>query len=307
MSMTIQRRRLLQAAGAAGVAEAVGAAGCLGEDRTRARAEGAVGDGELVLATTTSTYDSGLLDELNPAFRQAFGVAVKTLSKGTGAALRTARDGDADVVLVHARDAENEFLRDGDGVNRRDVMFNDFVVVGPADDPAGIGGMASAAEAFSTVAEAEATFLSRGDDSGTHEKERAVWRAAGVEPGGSWYRLTGQGMGNTLTQADQVGGYTLADRGTYLATATELDLAIHVQGPMEGGPAILKNPYGVIPVNPARHEHVNYQAAMAYVGFLTGPDGQAVIDSYRKNGERLFHPSALSSDPEFDQYVPEGG
>jgi len=320
------RRRLLQAAGAG---TALSIAGCTGRENTpllsdggadggggsggtdepRAnqsdRRGGQVGDGELVLATTTSTYDTGLLGALNPMFRQSFGITVKTISQGTGAAIRTARNGDADVILVHARGAEDQFLRDGFGTNRRDVMFNDFVVVGPPDDPAGIDGMASATEAFATIAEQGATFLSRGDDSGTNKKELDVWEEAGVRPSGSWYRETGKGMGDTVVQANQAGGYTLADRGTFLATRDNVDLVIHVQGPLKDGPQILKNPYGVIPVDPAVHDNVNYEAAMAYVGFLTGPRGQSAVENYTANGSQLFFPNALVEEPDFAQYVPQ--
>jgi len=317
------RRRLLQAAG---VGTVLSIAGCTGQASTTPTASdggdgsggtdeprqnqndqsgGQVGDGELVLATTTSTYDTGLLGALNPVFQESFGVEVRTISQGTGAAIRTGRNGDADVILVHARGPEDQFIRDGAGVNRRDVMFNDFVIVGPPDDPAGINGMSSATETFATVAEQQATFLSRGDDSGTHTKELNVWEEAGVQPSGSWYQETGQGMGDTLVQANQAGGYTLADRGTYLATQDNIDLVIHVQGPIRDGPQILKNPYGVIPVNPAVHDNVNYQAAMAYVGFLTGPAGQQAIADYTANGSQLFFPNALVEEPDFTQYVPE--
>jgi tungstate transport system substrate-binding protein len=313
------RRRLLQAAG---VGTALSIAGCSGRsgapaatgggasggDGSQANQGGGSGDGvgddELVLATTTSTYDTGLLGALNPTFQEAFGITVKTISQGTGAAIRTGRNGDADVILVHARGPEDQFLRDGAGVNRRDVMFNDFVVVGPEGDPAGVDGMTSATEAFATIADEGATFLSRGDDSGTHTKELNVWEAAGVQPSGSWYRETGQGMGDTLVQANEAGAYTLADRGTYLATRDNVDLVIHVQGPLRDGPMILRNPYGVIPVNPAVHDNVNYQAAMAYVGFLTSPAGQSAIESYTANGSQLFFPNALAGEPDFAQYVP---
>lgn len=301
--MTIQRRRLLQVAGVAG---GLGLAGCTGHlpNQDPPGGAGSIGDGELVLATTTSTYDTGLLDVLNPAFRETVGPTVKTLSRGTGASLRTARDGDADVVLVHAREAEDRFLRAGYGLNRRDVMFNDFVIVGPAADPAGIRGTERAAAAFAAVADAQAPFLSRGDDSGTHTKERTLWAASDIEPSGSWYRLAGKGMGDTLLQASQIGAYTLADRGTYRSMRDELELVIMVQGPLEGGTARLKNSYGVIPVDPAMHPDVNYQAAMAYVGFLTGPLGQRIIGEYTANGARLFVPNALTSGAQFDQYVP---
>ncbi|MFC7202807.1 substrate-binding domain-containing protein [Haloferax namakaokahaiae] len=309
--MTIQRRRFLQAAGVGAI---LGLSGCTGttgapqaggsQDSTNDE-QTSGGSRELTLATTTSTYDTGLLDALNPEFESQFGATVKTIPQGTGAAIETARNGDADVILVHARGAEDEFVEEGYGVNRRDVMFNDFVVVGPADDPAGIEGMESATDAFATIAEAQSTFVSRGDDSGTNKKELLIWEAAGVEPSGQWYQEIGKGMGDTLVQADQTGAYTLADRGTYLATQSNIDLEILVQGPLEGGPTILKNPYGVIAVNPAVYPGVNYSLAMAYIGFLTGPQGQTIIDEYTANGSQLFFPNALSESPNFGQYVPE--
>ena len=318
--MPIQRRRLLQAATAGAV---FGLAGCTSQGEqpqnqtgnstgtgtdtgSGTQGSGQIGDGELTLATTTSTYDTGLLDKLNPVFEENYGVTVKTVPKGTGASLRTARDGDADVILVHARNAEDEFMQDGFGVNRRDVMFNDFVVVGPEDDPAGINGMESATEAFSTIADSQSTFVSRGDDSGTNKKELIIWEEAGVEPSGNWYREIGKGMGDTLVQADQSGAYTLADRGTYLSMKNEIGLVIHVQGPLKGGPVILKNPYGVMAVNPAKYSDVNYQAAMAYIGFLTSPEAQSMIENYTANGSQLFFPNAISEKPDFAQYVPQG-
>ncbi|POG55334.1 substrate-binding domain-containing protein [Haloferax marisrubri] len=311
--MAIERRRFLQAAGVGAI---LGLSGCTGDanppqanNETAGGSEGSQSASgatqELTLATTTSTYDTGLLDALNPVFEEKFNARVKTISQGTGAAIETARNGDADVILVHARGAEDEFLQEGYGVNRRDVMFNDFVVVGPADDPAGISGMESAADAFATIADAEATFVSRGDDSGTNKKELLIWEAADVEPSGTWYREIGKGMGDTLVQADQSGAYTLADRGTFLATQDNIDLEIQVQGPLKGGPTILKNPYGVIPVNPAMYPDVNYSLAMAYAGFLTSPEGQEIISNYTANGSQLFFPNALSEDPQFGQYVPE--
>jgi len=315
------RRRVLGGIGAAG---SLGLAGCLGSTdspaddadgsatqtgggngQSAAGSNAQIGDGELVLATTTSTYDTGLLGHLNPVFEEEYDLTVKTIPKGTGASLRTARDGDADVILVHARNAEDEFMQDGFGVNRRDVMFNDFVVVGPASDPAGIAGLESATEAFATIADSESTFVSRGDDSGTHKKELIVWSQAGVEPGGTWYREIGKGMGDTLVQASQSGAYTLADRGTYLSMKTEIDLAIHVQGPLKGGPVILKNPYGVMAVNPAKYSDLNYEAAMAYIGFLTSPRTQTMIENYTANGSQLFFPNAVAEDPDFAQYVPQ--
>jgi tungstate transport system substrate-binding protein len=310
----MQRRTFLRAAGIGAV---VGVAGCTQQsqqqettqpptDQSGSQASGQIGDGELVLATTTSTYDTGLLDALHPTFEESTGITIKTIPKGTGASLRTARDGDADVILVHARNAEDEFMQDGFGANRRDVMFNDFVVVGPEDDPAGIAGVESATEAFTTIAESEATFVSRGDDSGTNKKELIIWDEAGVEPSGQWYRQIGKGMGDTLVQASQSGAYTLADRGTYLSMQNEIELVIHVQGPLKGGPVILKNPYGVMAVNPAKYDDVNYQAAMAYIGFLTSPEGQTMIENYTANGSQLFFPNAISEEPNFGQYVPQG-
>ena len=293
---------------------AVGLAGCAGSAPRSTSTDGTlsqagsdrIGDAELVLATTTSTWDTGLLNALNPVFESQYGLTVKAIPKGTGASIRTAEAGDADVILVHARGAEDAFMEAGYGVNRRDVMFNDFVIVGPESDPAGINGMESAAGAFETIANAEATFLSRGDDSGTHKKEKLVWAEAGVEPGGSWYREIGKGMGDTLVQSSQTAAYTLADRGTYLSMGNEIDLVIHVQGPLEGGPVLLKNPYGVIAVNPAVHPNVNYQAAIAYVGFLTSPQAQSMIQNYTANGSQLFFPNALAEEPDFAQYVPQG-
>ena len=307
--MTTYRRGFLRAAT---VGSVVGLAGC-GAGRADRRDVGArtgdarLGDGELVLATSTSTYDSGLLDALHPTFEARYGLRVKTLSKGTGAALRTAADGDADVVLAHAREAEDAFLRAGHGVNRRDVMYNDFVVLGPAADPAGVARVETPTAAFRAIAAAEATFLSRGDESGTHQRERALWEAAGVEPGGRWYRAIGQGQGDMLVQASETGAYVLADRGTFRSMRDRLDLVVLLEGPLEGGPASLRNAYGVISTNPGRHGGVNYEAAMAYVGYLTGPDAQARVGAFAVDGEPLFVPSALEAGPDFDQYVPEGG
>ncbi|MFC6722971.1 substrate-binding domain-containing protein [Halobium palmae] len=319
--MKIQRRRFLQAAG---VGTVLGLAGCTGQQdqgetgnqtaggnetgttQSDNQGSGQIGDGELILATTTSTYDTGLLDAIHPTFEKNYGITIKTIPKGTGASLRTARDGDADVILVHARNAEDQFMQDGFGVNRRDVMFNDFVIVGPEDDPAGINGVESATEAFATIAETQSTFVSRGDDSGTNKKELIIWEEAGVDPSGQWYREIGKGMGDTLVQANQTGAYTLADRGTYLSMQNEIDLVIHVQGPLKGGPVILKNPYGVMAVNPAKYSNVNYQAAMAYIGFITSPQGQSMIENYTANGSQLFFPNAISEEPSFQQYVPQG-
>ena len=299
--MTIQRRAFLSAVA---ITPAV-LAGCVGRGSVPDDEAGITGE-TLTLTTTTSTYDTGLLDELNAPFEVRFGVTVDTVALGTGAALANARNGDADVVMVHARPLEDDFLREGYGVNRRTLMFNDFVIVGPSDDPAGIAGSDSATEAFDHLSDTDSTFVSRGDNSGTHSKERSIWQAAELEPAGDWYREVGQGMGEVLVQADLSGAYTLTDRGTYLSMRGEIDLVIHVQGPIEGGPELLANPYGIAVVNPAVHNHVNYDLAMAYVGFVTGQEGQRLIEEYSAHGEQLFYPRSLSTDPQFQQYVPEG-
>lgn len=299
--MSIQRRRFLTAVGGG---LAAGLAGCLGDNEDGGSAE--ISGTTLTVSTTTSTYDTGLLDEINLPFEERYGVTIDTVSQGTGAALQTAERGDSDVVMVHARSLEDEFLEDGYGVNRRDLMFNDFVVVGSADDPAGIAGSENVTDAFDAIADSGTTFVSRGDNSGTHTKELNIWEQAATEPGGDWYQEIGDGMGDVLLNADQQGGYTLADRGTYLSMQDEIDLEIHVQGPIEGGPELLENPYGIVAVNPAVHDNVEYDLAMAYIGYITGPEGQELIENFTANGEQLFFPQALSEDPDFQQYVPEG-
>ncbi|MFP4628343.1 MAG: substrate-binding domain-containing protein [Halobacteriales archaeon] len=298
--MEIQRREFLAAVAGGSMAGLAGCSSLLGDD-----AEAGILGETLTLTTTTSTYDTGLLDALNGAFEGRYGVTVDAVGQGTGQALETARNGDSDVVMVHARSLEDEFMREGYGVNRRDLMFNDFVIVGPEADPAGVADLETATEALAAIADAAASFVSRGDDSGTHAKELALWAAAGIEPGGTWYQETGSGMGEALNIADEQSAYTLSDRGTFLDQRAERDLAILVQGPIEGGPEILANPYGVIAVNPGVHEDANYDLAMAYIGFLTSPEGQAAIGDFESDGEQLFFPEALSEDPRFEQYVPE--
>ena len=294
----IQRREFL-AAPVGGVTAAL--AGCTGGDGGE---KAAILEETLTLTTTTSTYDTGLLDVVNAAFEDRYGVDVDAVALGTGAALETARSGDSDVVLVHARSLEDAFIREGYGVNRRDLMFNDFAVVGPEDDPAGIDGMDEVTAAFRGIAETESTFISRGDDSGTHAKELGIWDEAGVEPGGEWYRVAGSGMGEVLTQANQTPGYTLADRGSYRSHGSGLDISIRVEGPIEGGPELLANPYGIVAVNPGVHENVNYDLAMSYIGFITSRAGQEIIEEYTVGGEQLFFPESVSGDPNFQQYVP---
>jgi len=301
--MQIQRRKFLTAVGAGALASA---AGCTQFTSGERDGQAGVSGETLTLTTTTSTYDTGLLDEIHADFEEMYGVTVDAIAQGTGAALESARNGDSDVVMVHARSLEDEFMRNGYGINRRDLMYNDFVIVGPADDPADIEGMDSATEALTTIAEQDAAFVSRGDSSGTHTMELDLWEAAGTEPGGDWYQEIGAGMGEALNNANQQGAYTLSDRGTFISQRSEVDLTILVQGPIEGGPEILANPYGIVAVNPGVHETVNYDLAMAYIGWITSPGTQAAISNYEMNGEQLFYPEAVAEDPDFQQYVPEG-
>ncbi len=261
--------------------------------------------GDLVLATTTSTYDSGLLHILNPVFTDLFGVRVKVISVGTGAALELGRRGDVDLVLVHARTAEDRFMEEGYGINRRDVMFNDFIIVGPADDPAMIYGAIDVAVALQQIAAHEALFLSRGDQSGTHMREIFLWAETGIEPIGRWYKESGRGMGDTLIQASLMGAHTLTDRGTWLTLRDRLELVILVEGPLRGGDVRLANPYGILAINPAIHPHVNHILAMAYIGFITSPLGQELIAGFKRNDKQLFFPAALQREPNFAQFVPE--
>ena len=239
------------------------------------------------LATTTSTDNSGLLAELLPPFQKKYGIEVKVIAVGTGKAIKHGENGDVDVVLVHARGAEDRFVEAGYGINRRDVMHNDFVILGPAEDPAGIRGIDDATTALKKLAASGSYFVSRGDDSGTHKMEMSLWAAAGLEPGGDWYLPAGQGMGAVLTIANEKGAYALADRGTYLAFREKLSLEVLVEGDNR-----LFNPYGVIAVNPALHAHVNYIDAMTFIGWLTSPDGQAIIGEFKIGGQALFTPDA---------------
>jgi len=253
------------------------------------------GGRELILATTTSTQDSGLLDVLVPMFEERTDYAVKTIAVGSGAALRLGEEGEADVILAHSPDAEEEFMAANHGVNRRLVMHNDFIIVGPAGDPAGTRGLDDAAEAFRRIAASWATFLSRGDESGTHTKELKVWDSAGVEPSGRWYQETGTGMGPTLLVADEKRGYTLADRGTYLAQRDAVALEVLV----EGDPALF-NVYHVMQVNPEKSGRINAEGAAAFAEFITSDEIQKVIHDYgaAEYGQPLFVPDAyLESTP----------
>jgi tungstate transport system substrate-binding protein len=258
-----------------------------------AAATAAGGDSKaVILATTTSTQDSGLLDVLVPAFEKETGFLVKTISVGSGQAIAMARKGEADVLLVHSPADEQKLVADGLGVNRRLVMHNDFVVVGPPGDPARIRGTASTAEALRRVAAAGALFLSRGDGSGTHAKEKGVWKAAGVSPEGRrWYQQTGLGMGATLAVASEKGGYTLTDRGTYLARTRANPLALEVL--VEGEPLLL-NVYHVIEVSPTRWPKVNAAGAKAFADFIVSAKAQDVIGRFGVDrlGAPLFVPDA---------------
>jgi len=237
------------------------------------------------LATTTSTDDSGLLDYILPPFEARDGVKVDRIAVGTGRALALAKRGDADLLLVHARAREDAFVADGWGIDRRDIMWNDFVIAGPADDPAAIGKATDAADAFRRIAAAKAVFISRGDDSGTHTRERMLWKATGITPDWPAYKEAGQGMGSCLNIAHEKRAYVLTDRGTFLAFGKRVDLTVLV----EGDPA-LRNPYGAILVNPEKHPHVNVGGARRLLDYLTSAEGQAKIAAFRVDGKVLFHP-----------------
>ena len=238
------------------------------------------------LSTTTSTEASGLLGYLLPRFEAASGVRVNVIAVGTGKALALARNGDVDVTLVHARVLEDKFVEDGDGIDRRDVMYNDFVVAGPVSDPAGIKGGRDVIAAFRRIAASDVKFVSRGDGSGTEVMEQGYWRQAGVRPGPQRYLSAGQGMGEVLNMAAQLQAYTLSDRATYSTYKAKTGLAIL----LEGDPAML-NPYGIIAVNPARHKHVNYSAARQLIDWITSAEGQALIAQFKPGGEQVFFPS----------------
>jgi tungstate transport system substrate-binding protein len=244
----------------------------------------------LKISSTTSTDNTGLFQVLNPPFEKRFGCRVDVVAVGTGKALKIGEMGDSDVVFVHSRPAEDAFVAAGHGVNRRDVMYNDFIIIGPANDPAGIRGTRDAKKALTTIAQAGAPFISRGDDSGTHKKEKSLWKKADVVPKGRWYSEAGQGMGAVIQIANEKLAYTLADRGTYLAYRNKTSLEILCEGDPD-----LFNPYGIIAVNPAKHPHVNYIMAMAYIGWVTSPEGQKIIREFGKEkfGQALFIPMVI--------------
>lgn len=276
---------------------------------------GVCADRVLKMSTTTSTQSSGLLDILLPALEKDTGIKVKVIAKGTGAAIRDGQDGNVDVIFVHAKGREMKFVEEGFGTERYPVMHNDFVIIGPAADTAEVKSAASAAEALNKIAAAGAMFISRGDDSGTHTKEQNLWAACGLpmveqtmtivkkgknaevtfkrpENSDAWYNSIGQGMGKTITFADEKQAYSLADRGTYIKYKYGKTPAIELEVLSEGGEA-LANPYGVIPVNPEKHPHVQYEMAMEFVNWVTGPHGQKLIADYRLEGKQLFYPDAI--------------
>ncbi len=273
------------------------------------------GDTILTMSTTTSTQSSGLLDILLPEFKKDTGIQVKVIAKGTGAAIRDGMDGNVDVIFVHAKGREEKFVKEGFGTRRFPVMHNDFVLVGPKEDPAGIRGETSAADALKKIAVKKSLFVSRGDDSGTHTKEQTLWADSGVKlventitivkkgkmkkitskwPADSedWYLSIGQGMGKALTFADEKQAYTLSDRGTYIkyryGKIPPVELEILVEGDKK-----LANPYGIIPVNPEKYPQVKYEMAMQLVKWLTGPRGQKLIGAYRLEGKQLFYPDVI--------------
>ncbi len=260
----------------------------------RARTGVQAGDRFIVLQSTTSTRNSGLLDAILPVFEAETGIQVRVVAVGTGQALKNARNGDGDVVLVHARPDEEAFVAQGYGVERFDLMYNDFVIVGPAGDPAGIAGMDDAVAALARIARARAVFVSRGDDSGTHKAERRLWRLAGVDVdavSGTWYRETGAGMGTTLNIAIGMNGYVMSDRASWLAFGRKLAHRVLVEGD-----ARLFNQYGVILVNPVRNPGVRATDGQRFIDWLLSPRGQRLIAAFRVAGRQVFFPNAAPRD-----------
>lgn len=241
----------------------------------------------LKLSTTTSTENSGLLGFLLPEFEAKSGLKVQVIAVGTGKALELAKNGDVDVTLVHARPSEDKFVAEGHGVNRRDVMYNDFILVGPASDPAGIKGLKDVHAALKKLVDAKARFISRGDNSGTDQMEQRYWKEIGAKPGGSAYVSAGLGMGEVLNMAAELNAYTLTDRATYVAYRAKTGLAIVVEGDKR-----MFNPYGIIAVNPAKYKDINYKGAMQLIEWMTSAEGQQRIAAFKVDGQQLFFPSA---------------
>ena len=248
------------------------------------------GEKFITLQSTTSTANSGLLDAILPVFRNDTGIDVRVVAVGTGQALKNARNGDGDVLLVHAKSAELAFVKDGFGVKRHDVMFNDFVIVGPAGDPASVSGMRDVTTAMKQIGTTKNLFASRGDNSGTHKKERSLWLQAGIDAlaaSGTWYRETGSGMGATLNVAVGMAAYTLTDRATWIAFANKADFKIIVEGDKR-----LFNQYGIVLVNPAKHPHIKQAEANRFITWLLSTKGQAAIAAFKRDGQQLFFPNA---------------
>jgi len=242
----------------------------------------------LKLSTTTSTDNSGLLAVLHPVFEAKYDVKVDVIAVGTGKALKIGANGDVDVVFVHAPAAELKYVEQGDFVDRQAVMHNDFVIVGAKEDPAKLSQAESANQALQLIAKFQVEFISRGDDSGTHKKEKHLWSEANISPDGNWYIQAGQGMGAVLKIADEKQAYALTDRGTQIAYADKLSLSVV----FEGDDALF-NPYHVMAVNPEKHSYVNYDLARKYIGFVTGKQGQEIIGNFRKHEQQLFYPDAV--------------
>lgn len=263
--------------------------GCGQQDQPQQQGQSEPEKKDLILATTTSTQDSGLLDVLEPLFEEKTGYNLKIIAVGTGKALAMGEAGEADVLLTHAPASEKPLVDSEAVINYQLVMHNDFIIVGPANDPAGIKGSNKATEAFAKISENNATFVSRGDDSGTHKKELGIWEEAGIEPAGDWYQETGSGMGDTMIVANQKQAYCLTDRATYLAHKDKMDLEIIVEGD-----GVLLNIYHVMQVNPEKHEKINADGAKAFVEFLISDEVQKVIEEFGKDkfGEPLFFPDA---------------
>lgn len=246
----------------------------------------------IIVQSTTSTQNSGLFDHILPMFRAKTGIEVRVVAVGTGQAIKNARNGDGDVLLVHAKSAEMKFIATGDGMQRHDLMYNDFVIVGPNDDPAQITGIRDITIALTRLATTRTLFASRGDDSGTHKKELNLWGLAGIDPGkhsGKWYRETGSGMGATLNVAVAMGAYTMTDRATWISFQNKDRFQIHVEGDPQ-----LFNQYGIIMVNPRKHPYVKTRLAQQFINWLLSDDGQQAIAGYRRDGQQLFFPNAGS-------------
>lgn len=249
----------------------------------------------ITVASTTSTQNSGLFDKLLPLFEKHSGIDVRVVAVGTGQAIRMAKNGDADVLFVHHKPSEIAFVKAGFGVKRFDVMYNDFVIIGPKSDPAKINGIKSVTQAFSKISQTARFFISRGDDSGTHKRERSLWLAAGINPeiySGKWYQEIGAGMGAALNTASAKNAYTLSDRGTWLSFKNKADLTILLEGDKN-----LLNPYGVILVNPKKYAHIKAKDGQAFINWLVSKAGQAAINSYKIGGQQLFFPNAKEVKP----------